>query len=198
MLNSRLELLFKYTCLYSNTLSIRIKGTGLLVWRRMDCYNTLQIKLQKIINNYTHFKTHFSCCTQSLLVRYHMFARDLIQIRCIKCLHLVDTCSNVSSVWWCGSCGLKQLRRLSIALALPPFLLISINDRQNTFRMLDVNSDHSFFQNDILCNVSINCMISSPSVHEKQQQSFVDSVDSKSCPLVMPSSHLVWKFELTE
>lgn len=115
MLNSRLELLFKYTCLYSNTLSIRIKRTGLLVWRRMDCYNTLQIKLQKIINNYTHFKTHFSCCTQSLLVRYHMFARDLIQIRCIKCLHLVDTCSNVSSVWWCGSCGLKQLRRLSIA-----------------------------------------------------------------------------------
>lgn len=28
---------------------------------------------------------------------------------------LTSTCSNVSRVWWCGSCGLKQLRRLSIA-----------------------------------------------------------------------------------
>lgn len=150
-----------------------------------------------ILNN-KFLARDFSCCTQSLLVRYHMFARDLIRIRCIKCLHLVDTCSNVSSVWWCGSCGLKQLRRLSIASRTTS--ISSDLYQWQTKHIQDIRCKfwHSFFQNDILCNVSINCMISSPSVHEKQQQSFVDSVDSKSCPLAMPSSHLVWKFELTE
>ena len=68
-------------------------------------YIILRIKQQKIWNNCDN---KFIKC---ILHSSNMSDRKDVTERKV----LTSTCSNVSRVWWCGSCGLKQLRRLSIA-----------------------------------------------------------------------------------